>query len=86
MAKRIRIELDHAGFRQLLEGPEVTELVDSLGDQLAARAGAGFVSKPMRGDFGGGRHVCHVGTGDETAMAAQATDKALTRALYGMGV
>lgn len=87
MAKRIRIELNHDGFRQLLSGPEVTRLVDSTGASLAAAAGPGFVANPDQGDFGGGRHVCHVGTGDSVeAMQAQAEFKALTRALHRMGV
>lgn len=86
MARKIRIELDHEGFRQLLSGPEVTQLVDSTGARLAAKAGPGFVSVPAHGGFGGGRHICHVGTGDsKEAMEAQARGKALTRALYSMG-
>lgn len=86
MAKKIRIELNHEGFRQLLSGPEVTQLVDSTGARLASLAGPGFVSEPAQGDFGGGRHICHVGTGDSReAMEAQATTKALTRALHSMG-
>lgn len=85
MAKTVRIELNHDGFRQLLNGPEVTRLVDDTGKKLAARAGEGFTSKPSYGNFGGGRHVCHVGTADKTAMEAQARDKALTKALHGMG-
>lgn len=86
MATKIRIELDHEGFRQLLSGPEVTRLVDSTGARLAAKAGPGFVSVPAPGGFGGGRHICHVGTGDsKDAMYAQAHGKALTRALYSMG-
>ena len=85
--KKVRIELNHDGFRELLEGSEVAGLVDSCGASLAARAGPGFVSKPAHGNFGGGRHVCHVGTGDSReAMEAQARDKALTVALHGSGV
>lgn len=82
---RVRIELNHDGFRQLLNSSEVAALVDGTGERLAARAGDGFVSKPSYGGFGGGRHVCHVGTADKTSMEAQARDKALTRALHSMG-
>ena len=86
MATKIRIELNHEGFRQLLNSPEVVRLVDDTGRKLAARAGAGFVAEPAQGGFGGGRHICHVGTGNsKEAMEAQATTKALTRALYSMG-
>lgn len=85
MAKLVRIELDHDGFRQLLNSHEVASLVDGLGEKLAARAGEGFVAKPAYGGFGGGRHICHVGTGDKASMEAQARDKALTKALHGMG-
>lgn len=85
MAKQVRIELDHDGFRQLLSSSEVASLVDSTGKKLASRAGKGFIAKPAHGGFGGGRHICHVGTGDKDAMEAQARDKALTKALHGMG-
>lgn len=85
MARHVRIELDHEGFRQLLNSSEVASLVDSTGERLASRAGGGFIAKPSYGGFGGGRHICHVGTGDKESMEAQARDKALTKALYGMG-
>ena len=55
MAKLVRIELDHDGFRQLLNSHEVASLVDGLGEKLAARAGEGFVAKPAYGGFGDGR-------------------------------
>lgn len=86
MAKKVRIELNHDGFRQLLNSPEVVRLVDSTGESLAAKAGPGFVAEPAQGNFGGGRHICHVGTGNsKDAMYAQATTKALTRALNSSG-
>lgn len=85
MSKKVRIELDHEGFRQLLNSSEVASLVDSKGSELASRAGAGFIAKPSYGGFGGGRHICHVGTSDKASMEAQARDKALTKALHGMG-
>ena len=86
MAKRVKIELDHEGFHQLLEGQEVTSLVDECGRKLAAKAGPGFIAKPERGGFGGGRHICHVGTGDKESMIAQAESRALQKALYTSGV
>lgn len=85
MAAKMKIELNHDGFRQLLNSAEVASLVDGVGEDLAARAGDGFASKPAYGGFGGGRHIAHVGTVDKTGMERQARDKALTRALHSMG-
>lgn len=56
MAKKIRIELDHAGIRQLLCSSEIAGEVEKAAEAIAARAGEGYeVVGPQALGYGGGR-------------------------------
>lgn len=42
MAKKVSVKLDEAGMGAFLRGAEVSRMVRSAGDRIAAAAGAGF--------------------------------------------
>lgn len=85
----IKIEFNSDGFRQLLESDGVRELVQSTADEICERANAnvggieteGYKTTVMRGAYGGGRWIAHVQAADYAAAAAEAENKALTKAV-----
>jgi hypothetical protein len=82
MAKKIRIELVSAGFREILCSQEVADLCRDTGEKIAARAGAGFKYDPMMLNYGGGRQGGFVVADTYEAQLSQATDKVMEAALY----
>lgn len=77
MPKKIRIEFNSAGFREILVGSSVGELVKSTASDLAARAGEGYMSSTMYGGFGGGRIIGFVTTDSYEAMKDNAENGTL---------
>lgn len=87
--KRVSIELDSSGFRELLLSDAVADLVEQKAEQVASAAernssiGARFVVKgPRQGGYGGGRMIAYVAA-DNGAALRSATDKnSLERAVW----
>lgn len=92
MAKQIRLEFLSDGFKEILTGAGVQNLVSEATQKIQAQANAnaageldedseGFSAKTWLGGFGGGRWVGSVSTTDHSTMVAEAENKALSRAV-----
>jgi len=92
MAKQIRLEFLSEGFKEILTGAGVQNLVSEATQKTRAQANAnaageldeeseGFSAKTWLGGFGGGRWVGSVSTTDHSTMVAEAENKALSRAV-----
>lgn len=82
MAKRVRIELDHDGFTELLNSAEVKADLRTRAERIVAAAGAGVEYKEMQFTYGGSpRAGILIRTETDEAKRAEAEDKTLTRAL-----
>lgn len=92
MAKQIRLEFISEGFKEILTGAGVQNLVTEATQKIQAQANAnaageldedseGFSAKTWLGGFGGGRWVGSVSTTDHSTMVAEAENKALSRAV-----
>lgn len=57
MARKVRMEFISAGFREILLGSPVREMVKGEADRIADAAGEGYISQTMYGGYGGGRIV-----------------------------
>jgi hypothetical protein len=73
-----RLELHDEGFRQLLNGPEVTADLERRGNAIAAAAGEGFEVRTVPGRT---RVRVSIFTADIDAIIAEATDHVLTLAI-----
>lgn len=84
MSKKVRIELNSSGVRELLRGPEIQ---GDIGRRAGAIAQAAAGNSPDGGEFGHdvttGRNRAHgmVWTADFDAIRAEAIHRALTRAI-----
>ena len=83
-----RIVFNSEGFREILLSDGCHEVVQSVTDEIAAKANAnndrggnGFNASTEVGGYGGGRWIGFVTATDNKAAAAQSEDQALTRAL-----
>ncbi|WP_224284906.1 hypothetical protein [Streptomyces sp. LS1784] len=87
MPQRVEFELDAAGVREVLESPEVRQMVDEAAGQVAERVRAAVPAPetveahPYTTD----RQAARVTVADRRAMAWQAKDGILTRAAAGIG-
>lgn len=92
MAKQIRLEFLSDGFKEILTGAGVQNLVSEATQKIQAQANAnaageldedseGFSAKTWLGGFGGGRWVGSVSTTDHSTMVAEAENKVLSRAV-----
>lgn len=82
MAGTVRIELDSAGIADLLVGPEVAADMKRRADNVADAAGDGFEVTEFEGKYGGSpRAMASVKAKTREAKVAEATGKALTRAI-----
>lgn len=83
-----RFELDTAGVREILRGPEVRELIDGLADEVAGNVRAlvpSGTTVEVRG-YTTDRGAATVVVADVQAMAWQARDGILTRAAGAAGL
>lgn len=78
MAATVRIKLNEAGVRALLRCPGAQAELERRARRIAAAAGEGFLAI---GDSGGKRARAVVITATRAARKAEATDRALTRAV-----
>jgi len=88
MGKQTRITFISKGFKDILCGDGVKELVTSQASDIQSRAsannsrgGEGFEAETWMGRYGGGRWVASVSTTDRASRIAEAEDKALSRAV-----
>lgn len=81
MATKVRIELNSEGFREILNSQAVADLCKEVGESIASKAGEGFAYFPTHLNYGGGRVGGFVRGTDDESMAAEATDKVLTKAV-----
>lgn len=76
------MEWNHDVFQQILNSNEVRDKISQMGDRVAAAAGDGFESEVIDMNYGGSpRPGAIVEAKTREAKLAEATDKALTRAL-----
>lgn len=75
----IRIELNIAGVNALMTDPAVQADLDERAARMADAAGEGFEASPGRPHKWVARAYVHTATAE--AMRAEATDRALTRAI-----
>lgn len=75
---KVKIVFKSEGFRALATSAEAQAMVDSHAQRIADAAGDGF---EVRSSPGRGRARAAVITATQEAMAAEATDKALTEAI-----
>jgi hypothetical protein len=80
MAK-LRVEMNSAGFRQILTSPEVQADLTRRGNAIATQAGEGVTVDSFIGGYGGGRAIVIIATDTPEAMRAEAENRTLTRAL-----
>lgn len=85
----VRIEFNDAGFRELLNSPEVEQLVLSKAQDIAERASAecpesaeGFRAHSVKA---GTRWIAFAGTTDNATVVAEAENKVLSRAVIPGG-
>lgn len=77
----IRFEFISEGWREILNSANMKVVVDEYGELIADKAGEGFNYHPTTLRYGGGRVGGFVSADTRAAREAQATDKALTRAV-----
>jgi tRNA A37 threonylcarbamoyltransferase TsaD len=78
MASKIRIDINSGGIQELLKSAPVRALLQAKADRIAAAAGPGMVASSRVGKT---RARASVITDTFKAMRAEATDRALTRAI-----
>jgi len=75
---QVQIKLNSAGVREMLRSPGVRADLDSRARRIAAQAGPGMSAASS---IGRRRALAMVWTDTPDAMAAEATSRALTRAI-----
>ena len=96
MSEEVRIEFNSEGFREILMSSGVQSIVADVTEQIAARANANLtddnssgyegdvMESPRMSSYGnGGRWVGFVRATDYKAMADEAENKSLSRAVIG---
>lgn len=83
MASKVRLEFNPQGFAQILASEGCHELVQSVAEDIAARANANsgldsFKATSLKAPT---RYIGFASTTDKASLAAESEDKALTRAL-----
>lgn len=89
MAKKIKIEFISSGFREILEGDGVHQLVTDTATRIQQEANAGideesegFSVDVWEGNYGGGRWIGSVTSQDRAAAAAQSEYQVLSKAVH----
>ena len=76
-----RIEFNSEGFKEILTGEGVKNVVTQSVHEIAQRAGDGFACNVILGGYGGGRWIGFVGSTDRESAAAESENKVLSSAL-----
>lgn len=81
MARKVRIEFQSAGFKEVLNSSALRSELRTRSERIAQAAGEGFEADSFTGGFGGGRVIGTVRATTRAARKAEAEDKALSRAI-----
>ena len=76
-----RIEFNSEGFKEILTGDGVKNLVSSTSQDIASRAGEGFAATTIYGGYGGGRWIGFVSSTDAESAKAESEYKVLSGAV-----
>ena len=79
---KVKIELNDAGFIELLKSQEITDAVKEVADQVAARAGDGYATDVYQA---GTRVIASVYTETEEAMKDNLENNTLLKAVGDTG-
>jgi hypothetical protein len=74
-----KLELNHAGIREVMFAPAIIQTISGIASRIASAAGDGMEVLPL--ERGGRRPRVAVVTATFEAMHAEATSRALTRAI-----
>lgn len=79
----VRLEFNSDGFRELLNSPEVEQLVLQHAQEIANRANeaSGLDSFEAHSLKAGTRYIAFAGTTDDASAQAEAEDKVLSQAV-----
>jgi len=80
----MRLVFNSDGFRELLNSPEVEQLVLEHAQEIANRANeaSGLDSFAAHSVKAGTRYIAFAGTTDEASAQAESEDKVLSQAVY----
>lgn len=84
MSKRVKIEYNTAGFKQVLLNGKTHALVVAETGKVEAAAGDGFKGHVAMGGFGGGRWIGYVWADTYKARREQAENLTLEKALNAL--
>lgn len=97
MSKKVRLELNSNGIREMLLGKEVEEMIGNKANEIAKEANslAGsldgdepphyVVKGPKAGGYGGGRNIAYVAAGNTEAYIDESRNHTLEKAVSGGG-
>ena len=77
MPQKIKMEFLHSGFREILLGAPVEQLVMGEAEKVASNAGEGYNAHVIVGGFGGGRYIGFASTDSWDAMLDEAENHTL---------
>lgn len=94
MSKKIKIERNSEGIKELLLGPEVSKLLSDVSEKIAGDANilAGLgtdekpeyvVKGPKIGSYGGGRNIAYVAAGNSAAFIDESRNHTIEKAIGG---
>lgn len=82
MAKtKVTIRWNNDGFKEILNSSALQQELQAVADEVAKEAGEGFVTEGWKSNMKGGRPAVSVRADSYEARKAEATDKALTKAI-----
>ncbi|MCQ2319233.1 MAG: hypothetical protein MJZ90_10000 [Bacteroidales bacterium] len=86
MGTKTEIEFKNDGYRAILQGDGVRELVSGLAESIAEKANAnangdGYAVNTFMGNYGGGRWCASVKATTPEALKAESENKALSKAV-----
>ncbi|MCQ2308026.1 MAG: hypothetical protein MJ000_10785 [Bacteroidales bacterium] len=86
MGTKPDIVFNNDGYREILQGDGVRELVSGLAESIAEKANAnanadGYAVETFMGNYGGGRWCASVKATTPEALKAESENKALSKAV-----
>ena len=82
MATKIRFEMNHDGWREILCSQKMADACKTVGERIAAEAGEHFGYRAATFGYGGGRVGGYVSSTSIEGDKLEATDKVLTKAVH----
>ncbi len=78
---KVKWEYTRGALLKIMNLPALHNDINSRARRIASAAGEGFEATSKRGGFGGGRAIAFVSANTREAQEAEATDKALSKAI-----